>query len=93
MSGHTPGPWGVAVFKSGARSVTNQSGHFVADVQGIGQDERNANARLIAAAPELLAACEQVVREVECHCRDYPRSPAGSCPACVCRAAIAKATR
>lgn len=51
----------------------------------------DANARLIAAAPDLLAACEQVIREVECHCRDYPRSPAGSCPACVCRAAVAKA--
>ncbi len=30
------------------------------------QEERNANARLIAAAPDLLAACQQVLSSVAC---------------------------
>ena len=50
MSGHTPGPWQVCnhPFREYPR-VTNRLGAFVADAN-------EANARLIAAAPELLEA-------------------------------------
>lgn len=51
---HTPGPWETA----GLRVMWGS--YFVADCDGKGdigrQDESRANARLIAAAPDLLAA-------------------------------------
>ena len=50
---HTPGPWRV----NGA-SVWSDAG-YVADLSSPrGPDERDANARLIATAPELLACCK-----------------------------------
>ena len=59
---HTPGPWqlsktGLSVqseFLQGIASTGTPNGT-------IGLPERQANARLIAAAPELLAACEHVL--------------------------------
>ena len=56
----------------------------------------DANARLIAAAPELLAALAEAVDELEQMHRHYYGNCPGGCPACVAidkaRAAIAKAT-
>lgn len=57
MSGtkHTPGPWRLA----GKATVRHDSGNggWIADVHW---KNREANARLIVAAPELVAACEAV---------------------------------
>lgn len=60
MSKHTPGPWEVqnmTVFNSGCM--------FVANCDGLGDVDRmeisRANARLIAAAPDLLAALKVLV--------------------------------
>ena len=70
MSKHTPGPWYISkknplrVIESGPRSLTLAS----ASIKGRGvteessYDEAEANARLIAAAPELLALAERVAR-------------------------------
>ncbi len=58
---HTPGPWEVAT--DGATVLAGQFDEFVADCQSDGYnaesayDQDRANARLIAAAPELLEAC------------------------------------
>jgi hypothetical protein len=63
---HTRGPWMYATGEDwdGAH-VTDKNGRIVADCQGcdmpgasgeVGTDEAKANARLIAAAPEMLAA-------------------------------------
>jgi len=67
MSGHTPGPWDANISK-GCFSIT--VGQPKSDYEIIAMvtnyecsrpdAERDANARLIAAAPELLAACEQL---------------------------------
>ena len=69
MSKHTPGPWLIAESVVSRHAVTNMrrirskneglEHGAVCDVYGI-QDgsEASANARLIAAAPDLLAACE-----------------------------------
>lgn len=61
---HTPGPWrvmGYGIVKGSRRCliahVYMQSGQGV----DFGDAKTNANARLIAAAPELLEACNQAI--------------------------------
>jgi hypothetical protein len=64
MSEHTPGPWKVTVGGAiGALwdGVSHRFGRIVAQVHPMSQDtvEARANARLIAAAPDLLAVAEK----------------------------------
>lgn len=57
MSGHTKGPWessGTAVYAVEGREII----YGAHNTRGGTEEERKANARLIAAAPELLAACD-----------------------------------
>lgn len=62
MSGHTPGPWKVFTTTDGRKvvGVGEMTGDGITDcgfgVWRQGSDECLANARLIAAAPDLLAA-------------------------------------
>jgi hypothetical protein len=58
MSKHTPGPWHVNAgdYKYHIYYSREQSDHYFVEVDGNDDDEAKANARLIAAAPELLAA-------------------------------------
>ena len=60
MSGHTPGQWtvGHAGFERVPVVVAKRAGRpaTVAQCDGGNRDEDEANARLIAAAPDLLAA-------------------------------------
>ena len=74
---HTPGPWRAdrhnADFPGGGWFITNANGILIGKVHdGVIEVERDqfiptrlescdANARLIAAAPELLAACEKAL--------------------------------
>lgn len=67
MSDHTKGPWkvqqtnvGLVILNSEDESLANV-GKFRAT-----QEEVQANARLMCAAPDLLAICEEFVRRVEC---------------------------
>lgn len=67
LNSHTPGPW--KVFKTWAAiTIRNRSGCQLAEVYRFkggrmeGQDEANAN--LIAAAPELLKALRDAVRQI-----------------------------
>ncbi|MCO2149841.1 hypothetical protein [Pseudomonas aeruginosa] len=68
MSKHTPGPWEIERYSDGLIQI-------VGDVRIVSDDEENvttvveavsrgdeANARLIAAAPELLEACQAFKR-------------------------------
>lgn len=84
MSKHTPGPWELEIITSAY--VTACDGTHIADVHhgstATAKAEGSANARLIAAAPELLEALEFVIRGV-------PDTWEGVQKA---RAAIAKAT-
>lgn len=110
MSAHTPGPWlfvaegtecdGVnvrySVSSEDATSIASgQSQEHMADISGaILEGECIANARLIAAAPELLAALRDLIEQFEEH-DERNREP--ECPVCYAvqqaRAAIAKAVQ
>jgi len=63
MSKHTPGPWHVDAgdYKYHIYYSREQSDHYFVDVDGNDDDEAKANARLIAAAPELLAALKALL--------------------------------
>jgi hypothetical protein len=65
---HTPGPWRVVIRANqrGIRSLTIDTGHLTGGTyckMGASelQPEDEANARLIAAAPDLLEACKAVM--------------------------------
>lgn len=64
MSKHTPGPWEVQNM-----TVFNRGCMFVANCDGLGDVDRmemsRANARLIAAAPDLLAALKELLHMPE----------------------------
>jgi hypothetical protein len=58
MSNHTPGPWRELYTR-----VDDASGYQIAhlDLHGKSEGERDANRRLIAAAPDLLKALRALV--------------------------------
>ena len=60
VAGHTPGPWTTQEWGDAAIQIIGPSDEEIADLDGDpeGWEVRAANARLIAAAPELLAALE-----------------------------------
>ena len=106
---HTPGPWQALVIRDdeGDRLVFNirtADGHLaICDGMGSSDDfpdweESEENARLMAASPDLLAACEGVVRDIEAehgphdqeHCPNHHHS-LPLCFYCVAKAATAKA--
>lgn len=62
MSEHTDGPWRVGGTKqipmTTCREIASDNGR-IGLVYGVVDEENKANAMLIAAAPELLAACKE----------------------------------
>ena len=81
---HTPGPWHVTGYHVEARAGA------IATVCDAGDDdtEGDANARLISAAPELLAVLREIVDPWDFHCGDGEPTPLHA----RARAAIAAAT-
>jgi hypothetical protein len=61
---HTPGPWGYHVTVDGDAIVAGGGKIRVAEalVRDVSHEDERANARLIAAAPDLLAALEALAR-------------------------------
>jgi hypothetical protein len=59
----TPGPWHVAARNGDITRILDYPGRLVAEVRGAtgSKSEMKANARLIAAAPELLAVLKLVL--------------------------------
>ena len=83
---HTPAPWRLNAGNETLVMGSNQRPIARAEcggTAGIGLAEAEANARLIAAAPELLEALKEM--------RDWYQKYIGL-PACAANAAIAKAT-
>ena len=66
MSKHTPGPWRTARQNpsptTGEWMIAGGLPGYLAEVRDCGSGDVAANARLIAAAPELLAACLEVAQ-------------------------------
>ena len=84
MKNHIPGPWRVIGNREGGIKVDSQQFFIALVTDGVpGQD---ANAQLIAAAPDLLAALEALMKDFEAEA--LPGFYEGLCEA---RAAIAKA--
>jgi hypothetical protein len=91
---HTPGPWdyydmaayGIAICKGGIGGQNVGHAHMYV---GLTAEETTANARLIAAAPELLEALKGVIVNFPAFNRD--RHPCLGDALDAARAAIAKA--
>jgi hypothetical protein len=81
---HTPGPWSTGIVFGFTEVVAPTLN--VANIRGSTIPEQEANARLIAAAPDLLEACAEFVRKCNCGEARSTRSYAQM------QAAIAKAT-
>lgn len=96
---HTPGPWAAdkyGVITGGEYLCTTIAETPVVAWRSADQkkqsDQAMSNARLIAAAPDLLTACEAALASEPCVCAEIAdTASAGSCLACVLFAAIAKA--
>ena len=86
---HTPGPWTTT-----GPNIRADNDALVATVQDHWHDhktpqgEKEANAQLMSAAPELLAACKEAVGQLECNCCSGCE---GTCSWAIVHNAIAKA--
>jgi hypothetical protein len=97
MMKHTRGPWHVAQ-QSYRNAQTGRAGvhYWIESTPGLSlktdsssSDEAEGNARLMAAAPDLLAACERMLRELKL----FVEAEDEEDDVCeMARAAIAKAT-
>jgi hypothetical protein len=100
MTTYTPGPWLIDP-ESPASGAAEDQGDIITTGNGLRtiaevhhhvghEDETRANARLIAAAPGLLAALEIIAAD-GCRMQEND-APCGDCDGCTAQAAIAKAT-
>ena len=96
---HTPGPWVVRTIDQSLATVETQDGEYIicnaAQLRGddwkTEHSERKANARLIAAAPDLLAALQRIVAALDKQVAS-PHLAERASPLAQAKAAIAKAT-
>lgn len=90
---HTPGPWKEFEDATGHDIIENDGNH-VARIEKTNQKSLE-HARLIAAAPDLLAACQLALTEYESTgCEHDPASNPDPqhCACCAIQSAITKAT-
>jgi hypothetical protein len=89
MNSHTPGPWACTYTSNHAHDyrLTRPNGQpLPVNAEANDRSEQRANARLIAAAPDILKALEDVLMVFS---EEYPDSPTLE----RARAAIAKTTQ
>jgi hypothetical protein len=91
---HTPGPWVQAEYSK--LDIVANGDTFIATARdglnGIARERAIANARLIAAAPELLAALESLVAEYEPNIKTFATDAPRKAKWQSALVAIAKAT-
>ncbi len=63
MSGHTKGPWFIKPARGHSGQSVVHTGPWVSGCSEVTFDEQDANSRLIAAAPALLEALEDITFE------------------------------
>ena len=70
---HTPGPWEATTTPAGKGKVVDRIGASICNTTAGAYKTQTANARLIAAAPDLLEALEELHDRVagECGCSLY----------------------
>ena len=90
---HTPGPWNYVKYRSGGILLSTPSGALNIRTDKSNIDEQEANARLICAAPDLLAACEHFLGFSKFTCKkcDKPKTMCEICLITRTRKAVAKA--
>lgn len=80
MSKFTPGPWRVPRFNDGCAVVASKKhkGHRITITyqagDSVSEDEQRANARLIAAAPDMLETLSSIKGMIE-NCAGAPTDP------------------
>lgn len=96
---HTPGPWGIKKptdFIGPFQHVVDRSGWIVCNVNNTNepkfQDEREANARLIAAAPIMFEVLERVAEYFDTDCIAIDAETKVDCIHCAVKDALKKAT-
>lgn len=91
---HTPGPWEAdsngKIWGDIENPVHDGDSPLLAEMWGNGAEQR-ANARLIAAATDLLSTARETA-EQPCSTLSYEDGEPGCCWTCRARAAVAKAT-
>ena len=96
MSKHTPGPWRVGEYKYKGIEISRDYSYpvriaivesWAADPKAA-QQEAQANARLIAAAPELLEALRDIRDNYDCD--EWAHKYGTPCRCCIAAEAIAK---
>ena len=65
MTTHTPGPWRIGRGAQADPFAIEAEARTVAHVKHAGRDQTEANARLIAAAPEMLDALYDLVLQAD----------------------------
>lgn len=84
---HTPGPWAYDSENNFPPAILDSDDHLVASIAQDWVDDPAANARLIAATPDLLEALELLVED----CKDQEARGISMFPIGPALAAIAKA--
>jgi len=71
VSKHTPGPWRAWHDSYGRFQIMAGGLPLSPSREGAQPGEGEANAALIASAPDLLAACEEAAWAIESYCEDH----------------------
>lgn len=95
MSNHTPGPWRIERQNpsptTGEWMIAGSAPGYLAEIRDCGSGDPSANARLIAAAPDLLEALEELLSM--CQRQEGFHDDGDGCMFERASAAIAKARR
>lgn len=96
-SKHTPGPWGFASdgsIRSNHTPTNNYQSEYICSLlhyRDDRQDEKVANGHVLVAAPDLLAALEEMLAEYEGYSDGWEDDSAAHAICASAKAAIAKA--
>lgn len=90
MASPTPGPWRVGT-SGDTHVIESKTGNWVCDCETHSVKDAQANARLIAAAPELLEACKELAELFAPDAFDGIGDSSGAIAIRLARAAILKA--